>query len=294
MEELLYNFQQSDLEFGKTESRIPYPPLGWASVRLYDETEFRYGPDGGESAVFEQRDYSQSLMLPVYIGRKDLVALGEFLGYNEFNFKDGGLEDQELYTAGLMGGWLRQISPRTQASVFVAPFVTSELGGESPEGVEVYAGGVGLYRKSDTFTWLYGGVYEYSYGDQFLYPYAGFLWLPTPDWSLSFIAPWPSVSYACTDRLMLRAGFVPAGSQWSLREDGQEADLEFGSWNLMAGGEYRLTKTLWLYAGVGMAGFRGFELSSDGDAEMDIDVDSDPVFALSINLRPPGGLTTAR
>lgn len=292
IDQLIHNFQQSDFEFGKVESRVPYPPLSWLSYTIYDETEF-VAPDAGDPGAFQQQAFSQSLLLPVYIGQRDLFAAGEFVGYNRFDFRDPDRDDRDLYNVGLIGGWIRQVTPRSQLSAFGAPFVSTRFDGTEPEGVEFYTGLVGLYRSTDTFTWLYGGVYEYGFGDHFLYPYAGFIWLPSPDLSVSFVAPWPSVTYALTDRLMLRAGFAPAGSTWSLEDDGEEANLEFGSWNLMAGAEYRLNRLLWLYAGVGTAGFRSFQVSSDGESELDVDVDQDPIVMIALNFRPPGGLAQA-
>ncbi len=291
IDQLVYDFQQSDFEFGKVESKVPYPPLSWVSYTVYDKTEFSGGPGKLDAGVFQEHDFSQSLILPVYIGKKDLFIAGETFGYSRFDFKEGGRDDEELYTMGLIGGWVQQVSPNSQVSAFASPLITSQLGGQDPEGAEFYTGVVGLYRSSDALTWLYGGVYEYSYGDQFIYPYAGLIWLPTVDWSVSIVAPWPNVTYAVSDRFMLHAGFVPAGSKWSVEANGDRSTLAFGGWNLMAGGEYRLNRFMWLSAGVGVSGFRSFQLSGDGDADMEVKVDRDPIFSMALNFRPPGGLT---
>lgn len=294
LDQLLLNFQQSDFEFGKVESRIPYPPMSWAGWTHYSRTDFNT-PDNSayRPGSFEQDELSQALILPVSIQKKDMFLAGEFFSWSRFNFREGGYPDKDMYTLGLFGAWIRQLSPKTQVGAFAAPLVSTKFDGTNPEGKQFYTGGMGLHRWKENFTWLYGGVYEYNYGDQFVYPYVGFLWLPSADWSVSFVAPWPCVTYALTERFMLRAGFVPSGTEWTLDKDGESANLEFGSWNLMAGGEYRLNSFCWLYAGAGLAGFRSFELSDRGDADMQMDMDSDPVVSVSLNFRPPGGYARA-
>jgi hypothetical protein len=118
-----------------------------------------------------------------------------------------------------------------------------------------------------------------------VYPYVGVLWLPTPKCSFALILPWPTITYTPRDRWLLQLGIAPGGSSWVGRSDGYETTATFGSFMLNAGTSYRLQENIWLYGGVGIAGFRGLKIGSDSDRPR-FEAQPGPVFTLALNFRP--------
>lgn len=57
------------------------------------------------------------------------------------------------------------------------------------------------------------------------------------------------------------------------------------TWNLTLGTGYRFYENFWLYADVGLAGFRGVTIEGEGSEDR---LDSQPslVFSLAIQFRP--------
>jgi hypothetical protein len=295
MDQMIRSLQQSDFQFGRTESRLPYPPLSWLAYTIYAENEFTPGDTNTLNELgwgkFRQQVVNQALVLPAYIGKKDMILVGESAMLTYFHFADPGLKDEELYMFAPVGAWVRQFTPKLQGGAFLVPMAFSSIGGSAPYGWEIYCGAMGSYRSRDDFTWLFGGVYEHSFGDSYFYPDIGFIWLPSPRWSISLLAPWPTVSYSAADDIVLSLGFVPAGAQWRLHGDADQpqAVLNFGSWNLMAGGEARIWGPLWLYAGLGYSGFRSLTIGSSGTPDIDVHLQDRPLVHIALNLRVSGG-----
>jgi hypothetical protein len=84
---------------------------------------------------------------------------------------------------------------------------------------------------------------------------------------------------------MVQLAMSPGGSSWVQRGDGYESVQSLGSWNLSAYGAYRVYGSLWLSAGAGIAGFRGFTVTT-GSSESRFESDRSAVFTLALQFRP--------
>ena len=68
------------------------------------------------------------LVLPAYVGRRDIVLTGMDTSYDRFDFKSSTVGDAEVLTLTPVVGWLRQLDTNSQIAAFVAPMFSSALG----------------------------------------------------------------------------------------------------------------------------------------------------------------------
>ena len=285
MQEILNAIQQSEFTFARTASEVPFMPLGWIQERYYSNSRFEAERDGLPSVTVAQNTLGLGAVLPPYVATHDMLLLGGDLSWNYIAVKSGPFQDQSVLRLTPVAGWLHQFANQELLGAFVAPILSKELRGDGPWGYSGYGGVVGMHWFSDEFQLLYGGVYEYSFGRHAGYPYLGLQWLPTPRCSLSLVYPWPTVTYAPADRWILQLGVGPGGTSWVQRGDGYETTESLASWNLTAGVGYRFYEKLWLFAGGGVAGLRGFEIESD-DHQTRFESRPGPSFTVAIQFRP--------
>jgi hypothetical protein len=77
---LVRRFAQSDFEFLRAQTNAPFLPLAWLNVTGYQEGEFTR-PDGGLTSVtFRQATISQGAFLPLPIGKRNALVIGEWIG----------------------------------------------------------------------------------------------------------------------------------------------------------------------------------------------------------------------
>src|SRR5262245_32930706 len=80
-------FAESDFEFLRAQSNAPFLPLGWVAVTGYQEGQFTQ-PDGTATDItFEQSGFSQGAFLPLPVGERDAVIIGEWIGKTDFDLK---------------------------------------------------------------------------------------------------------------------------------------------------------------------------------------------------------------
>ena len=285
MQETLEAIQASQFRFARTQSEVPFLPLGWLQDRYYPNSTFRPEEGNLAEATVAENTFGLGAMLPAYVAKQDMLLVGGDLTLDHIVAKSGPYSDQHVLTVTPAVGWLHQFGPDDLAGAFVAPLFSYELGSASDWGFSGYAGVVGMHYFSDKFQLLYGGVYQNSFGDSMGYPYLGVNWLPTPRWSIALVIPWPTISYAVSDRWLLQLAVAPGGSSWA-QHDGQfESTQSLSSWNLTLGANYRFYEKFWLSGGVGVAGFRGVTIEGEGVEDR---LASKPslVFSLAIQFRP--------
>lgn len=286
VEDTLAAIGRSEVSFLRADSLAPFPPIAWVSARRYTETKFLRDGEGSPNATFEQSGVSAAAILPAYVGRRDLVLAGAYAAQTRFDHDDPALSDHRVATVMPIAGWLRQYTEASQLGTFFAPSFSSELDGRGSGGTQLYTGLIGTTRTSDRWLWIYGGVYENSFGDSIFYPYAGFVWQIDPRWTLSLIAPWPALVYAPADDWFFQLGAEPGGASWKIRAADDEAVAEFGAWDLTLAVGRRLGGDIWLRAGGGVSGLRSLRVSSGGETRLDADIDAHPMFFISVEFRP--------
>jgi len=276
----------SDIRFTLADSYVPFIPVAWAVYRDYSDAEFVNDIEAVSPGEFGQRQANVGLILPVYVGKRDMVVAGFDASFAQFNFETPVIDDTNVATFTPVAGWLRQLDSDSQLGAFIAPLISSALDDSNEWGVDAYAGVIGSYKANDTLMWIYGGVYEYGFGEHYFYPYVGLRWVPNAHWAVSLIAPWPTVAYAPNPNFFINVGVMPGGASWRLNNEGNETIASFGSWNLSAGAGYRVSGHLWIHAQAGMAGLRSFEISGHGDTQLEADIERRPVFSLALEFRP--------
>jgi hypothetical protein len=260
MQEIMDAVKQSEFRFARSVSEVPFYPVGWAQNQFYPRTRFTDQNGGMPSVEVQENTLSLGLVLPVYVARRDMALVGADVAWDYLRIQAGPYADQSILRLTPVAAWLHQFGEKETVGAFVAPIFSKEMRYDQPWATSGYGGVIAIHWYSDEFQLLYGGVYEYSFGQNLGYPYLGFMWLPTPQWSLAVVFPWPTLTYAPRDRWLLQLGLLPGGSSWVIKGDDFETTQSLGSWNLTAGAGYRVYGKLWLFAGAGVAGLRGLEI----------------------------------
>jgi hypothetical protein len=283
--EVLAAIQESEFRFARTKSNVPFPPLAWVQTRHSSPTDFASTAGGTAPGSFIGKEFSQGLLAPIKWGKQDLVFLGENILVDQLDVESGPYTDQSIVTLTPMAAWLHQANADNMVGSFVAPLFSRDIGHNNVWGTQVWAGVVAMHWRNDRLQWLYGGVYEYSFGQNHIYPYLGLLWAPNPQWALALVFPWPTLSYVPRDRWMLSLAVSPGGSSWVAGTNEPEAVYSVGSWNLMANIGWRMHGKFWLQAGAGMAGLRSLKINVGGEDKA-IEAHSTPAYTIAVQFRP--------
>ena len=285
MNDILEAIQQSEFRFARSVSEVPFFPVGWAQDRFYPRAQFKDERGALPNGEVVENTFDLGCVLPAYVAKRDMLLLGTDVAWDNLDVQSGPYADQSVLRLAPVAAWLHQFGENETVGAFVAPIFSKELREGQPWGANGYGGVIGMHWFSDEFQLLYGGVYQYSFGQHAGYPYLGMMWMPTPRCSLALVFPWPTFTYTPADRWILQLGISPGGSSWVRRGAGFETTESVASWDLAAGAGYRLHGKLWLFAGAGLAGLRGVKIEGGGDQTR---FESKPgaVFTLALQIRP--------
>ena len=285
MQEILEAIQSSEFRFARTESEVPFLPMGWIQDRYYPNSTFKAEEGNLAEAGVAENTFGLGAVLPAYVAERDMLMLGGDLSLDYVAVKSGPYRDQHVLTLTPVAAWLHQFGTDDLVGAFVAPMFSYEMRAANDWGFSGYCGVVGMHYFSDKFQLLYGGVYQNSFGDSMGYPYLGVNWLPSPRWSIALVIPWPTISYAVSDRWLVQLAVTPGGSSWVQRDGQFESTQSLSSWNMTLGTSYRFYEKFWLSGGIGVAGFRGVTIEGEGVEDR---LESEPgmVFSLAIQFRP--------
>ncbi len=285
IDSMLENFQRSEFAFGRTDSNAPFPPMAWIGPLDQGKSTLTLQ---GTPVEFDEKALTQFLLAPVWIGKKDMVLAGEYAAWQRIDFNTPVAARRDVYTFLPLLAWLRQTGARQQTGAFIAPQYThgSDYAGHEFTEWSGYAGVIGINWTSDRVGWAYGLVGSFSSTNDLLFPYVGCIWQPTPQWTVTAIAPWPSVSYAPTHDYLFQVGLTPADATLVSADDGS-LRATYTSWNLLFGVNRRLVRNFWVTASVGWAGLGNFAVSTHGSDETDYALRRDIVWSLQFSFRPP-------
>ena len=283
--ETLDAIEASEFRFARAHSEVPFMPLGWAQTVYYPNSRFEDEQGILPGATVAEYTLNLGGAMPAYVASRDMLLVGGDCSWDQFTVKSGPYRDQSVLRLTPVTGWLHQFGRKDMAGAFVAPIFSQELRNNGSWGVSGYTGVVGIHWFNDDLQLLYGGIYQNSFGTHAGYPYLGLQWAPTPKTSLALVFPWPTFTYAPTDRWIVSVGIGPGGSSWVSRGNGEEATESLGSWNLTAGAGYRFYEKLWLFAGVGVAGLRGVDIESS-DSRTRYESKPGAVFTIAVQFRP--------
>ncbi|MFL6547917.1 MAG: hypothetical protein ACJ8OJ_04435 [Povalibacter sp.] len=286
MEAAAQRFAESDFVFARGRSDIPFVPLAWVDSTVYDQSRFLL-PSGKTSEIsFEQKTISQGGLLPLLLGRRDALVVGEWLSWTRFDLSDGS--DKEVISIGIPIGWAHQSSPDWQIAAFIAPLGHAS---QDDDWYWEFMGGIfARWLQNDHFTWLFGLYADVTSLEEYYIPYAGLTWTINQHWTLSAVMPWPALLYSPDQNWLIRLGVSPSDASWSadvdVQGDPKKPQLNFGSWNFGLRVERRVWHNFWVGAAAGLAGLRGFTFAGTEWEGPNTDMGSDGYVGLTINFRP--------
>lgn len=285
VDDWIRGFANSEIRFQRgTASNVPFVPLAYADVGFYNDTEIEIDNDG--RASFDQWTISQAAALPILLGPRDALVVGEWVSWSSFETASDAFDTFEVWTVGIPVGWLHQIDPAWQAAAFVMPLGSKSSLEDASWGWQTLGGGFGRFTQSDHLWWAFGFFFDVGPGEDTYLPYLGASWDLTEKWTLSAIMPWPAVLYAPTPDTLFRFGASPSGTSWALRPASGRVSFELDSWDLGLTAERRVHGSLWVALKAGVGGLRAFQVT-DGEWEgPEIDLGAGPFISIGINYRP--------
>jgi hypothetical protein len=280
---LVQRFAQSDFEFIRVQNNAPFMPIAWVSTTGYQEVQLT-GQDGGLASVqYRQSSVSQGAFVPVSFGKRDVLVIGEWVGYNKFT-SDAPAREFDVLSIAIPVGWARQVDPRWQLGAFAAP-----LGHRTDKDDwywETLGGLFGRYTKTGKTAWIFGAYFDVSPLEDFYTPYLGATFILNEQWSLNAVVPWPSVTYAPSTQTLFRFGVAPSGTSWSVEPGERRPRMNMSAWNVGFTVERRIHEYLWIGAEIGVSGLRGLSIVGGEWEGLDTKLDRTGFALLTINFRP--------
>lgn len=281
---LVRRFSESEFEFVRAQSNAPFVPLAWVDARSYQQSSFGQ-VDGFDSDVtFEQTSLSQSALLPIPLGERDAIAIGEWISWTHFDLQNARRDELEVLSVSVPVGWIRQASSNWQLAAFVAP-----LGHKTPEDSwywETLGGFFARNVRGDRFAWIIGAYFDVSPLEDFYTPYLGAVYIVNERWTLNGVMPWPSVTYAPTRNTMFRFGVAPSGASWSVEPGEERPRFNLSTWDVGLSIEHRLFSNVWAGFEIGASCLRGLSLVGTQWEAPETKLDRTGFARLTINLRP--------
>ena len=285
-------FADSEIRFQRSTSQVPFPPLAYADVSYYGDTEIRLQEDAA-AITFDQRNVSQAAGVPLLLSPRDALVVGEWVSWSNFDVNEtqGAAEaldatDFDVLTIGLPIGWFRQASPDWQTAAFVMPLAHRASFAGADWSFEWMGGAFARYVHNERLWWAFGLFADVGPGFDLYLPYAGVSWAVDDHWTVSAVMPWPALLYAPNPDTLWRLGLSPSGASWSIDRSAGEASLDLGGWDFGLGYERRLAGPFWARMEAGISGLRGLTLNSNGSSAPELDHGSAWFVSLSLNLRP--------
>jgi hypothetical protein len=279
-------FTNSQFQFRRSESNVPNLQLAWFDATHYGSTEL-HNADGGIAGSYEQDAISQGLLLPLVVGDRDMVVVGDWISFTQLQADTGSSHDVDVLSIGLPLGWMRQTSESWQLAAFVAPLAHRATDRSDPWYWETLGGAFALYWPPGRWMWIFGAYADVSSSEEFYIPYAGGSFQINPRWTLSLVLPWPALIYAPSKDWMLLAGLTPAGATWAAKGPEQTVVPDQDALNLGLAVERRVWRDVWLRVEGGVSGYRGFGFIGSDWEGPNAHAGTSPYVTVRIGFRPP-------
>ena len=280
-------FEESEIEFQRSGSLVPFMPLASLSVSAYSDTEVEISD--GTNVEYDLNSFGQYAVLPVLVSPRDAIFVGEYLSHSDFDVSSDGFGSFHVDSVGLPLGWLRQAREDWQLGGFVMPLAHKSNLEDGNWSHQIMGGAFTRYIASDRLWWLFGLYVDLAPEENSYIPYVGASWSINDHWTLSAVMPWPSLLYAPNRDWLVSLGASPSGASWNVSSGRDDVAVNYDAWDLDLRVERRVSGNLWLGARAGIGGLRGVRLTG-GDFEWpDVDVGSSGFFAINLNFRPSAG-----
>jgi hypothetical protein len=280
---LIDKILRSDFIYDRGITNMPFIPIGYLTATHQDKLEVEPCPFAQQECEFQYQSISQGAGLPVWVGQKNMLILGETLDVDVFKTKN---DSTTINTGGLLAAWVTQHSTQWQSGAFIYHYQNLDSDTRSDNTSGTIGGAVARYRHSARLHSYWGAV-QVSGGDEsLLYPYAGFDWLINNYWGVSAVIPWPTVNYAPNEDQLFKVGALISETTWSVKQNDRFYTQDFSQLSLGISFEQKFSKLVWGELAIGYTGLGKLQIESDADSEITTDIASRPFIKLALNLRP--------
>lgn len=198
------------------------------------------------------------------------------------------LHDEDLHSASLHSFFIQDIgnSPWSGFAWTRAELATDFQGIQNEDFTFDVALGA-FYRFSETFTLGFGVVATNLNGDTRILPGINFDWAPCEDFRIGLYGPNLLATWNLNENWYLSLSGQPGGGDWNIRDDaGNSRTIQLDSYWLGVNTHHRITKDLWLSAGLGYTFGNEIEIRSNrgGGPSFSNEMDGAPLAQISLHL----------
>jgi len=274
---------RSDFIYDRGLTNLPFIPIGYVAATQQSALESEQCPSARQECEFQYQSISQGAGLPVWVGQKQMVIVGETLDVDVF---DRGNDSTTINTGGLMAALVSQHSTNWQSGAFIYAYQNLDSETRSDNTSGTFVGMVGRYRHSARFHTYWGAVQVNTNRESLLYPYAGFDWYIDNHWAVTAVLPWPSISYAPNESQLVRLGALASETTWTVKQDDRFSTQDFSQVSLGLSVEQKFSRLIWGEFSVGYTGLGKLQIEADADSKLTTDISNQPFFKLALNVRP--------
>lgn len=280
---LLDKLLRSDFIYDRGLTNLPFIPIGYVAATQQSALESEQCPLAEQECEFQYQSLSQGAGVPVWVGQKQMVIVGETLDVDVF---DKGNDSTTINTGGLMAAVVSQHSTNWQSGAFVYAYQNLDSDTRSENTSGAFIGMVGRYRHSARFHSYWGAVQVNTNRDAMLYPYAGFDWYIDKHWAVTAVIPWPSISYAPNEDQLVRLGALASETTWTVKQDDRFSTQDFSQVSMGISFEQKFSRLIWGELMIGYTGLGKLQIEMDADSKLMTDISNQPFFKLALNVRP--------
>ncbi len=274
---------RSDFIYDRGITQLPFIPIGYLAATHQSGLEPEYCPLEQQGCEFQYQSITQGAGLPVWVGQKNMLIVGETLDVDVF---DTGNDSTTVNTGGLLAAWVSQHSERWQSGAFIYYYENLDSDTRSDNTSGTFVGMVGRYRHSARFHTYWGAVQVNSGDESLLYPYAGFDWYINNHWGVTAVLPWPSINYAPNETQLFRIGALVSETTWTIKQDNNFYTQDFSQVSAGVSFEQKISRLMWGELSVGYTGLGKFQVETDADSKLNTNISNQPYIKLALNVRP--------
>jgi hypothetical protein len=284
LQQWLHSFEQSELNFNRSNSNTPFLPLAFVDARNYQDSKLTL--TDGSTVEYDQSSVNQGAILPFLMTPRDVLVIGDWVSMSSLKPNSDTLEDFDVLSVGIPIGWMRQLNDDWQVGGFVMPLGHKATLEDSSWNWETLGGGFGRYVQTERLWWAFGVYFDINTDTETWLPYLGASYEFNDRWTLSAVMPWPAILYAPNRDTLFRFGAAPSGSSWLLDTGGERISYALDGWDLAFSGEHRIWGDIWLELEAGIGGLKGLNISNGDWQEPALDVSTSEFITFGINFRP--------
>jgi len=259
-------------------------PVGLTSYTHYTEAEVA-GPNDFIN-YYDVDSFAMTAGYPFFLGEKDMVLIGEYFSWSEFDIDRGNRDSFSIATLGIPVAWLRQVDPQWQVAAFVMPFGHYAMIDDDRWTLQTMGGAFARYVQNNNLWWAFGAYLDINRNDSYMLPYVGAYWAINERWVLNAILPWPSIDYAPNKDWFFSLGASPSAASWTVDFEESRSSINLDAWDFGLKAYRRVYQTMWFKAEAGVGGMRALRFYEDGIESASFDVSASSYVSFSLEFRP--------